>query len=135
MQSTGFRRIDADRTHDVERGQAFERPIPVAQIDIIEIGLRCVLKALHEVEVLRSWHVNWPQHHGVQHAEHHRVRPNPNASVRIAVTANPGDFLNCRNAILKSLVILPPLQGITRHRADGSLDLRCCGASPQTLQL
>jgi len=32
--------------------------------------------------------------------------PIPNASVRIAVTANPGDFLNFRIATVKSLVIL-----------------------------
>src|SRR5208282_6867873 len=34
------------------------------------------------------------------------LAPIPSASVKIAVTANPGDFLNCRNASLTLLVIL-----------------------------
>ena len=32
----------------------------------------------------------------------------PSASVRIAVTPNPGDLLNCRNAIFSSFVMAPP---------------------------
>src|SRR5258708_3619754 len=37
--------------------------------------------------------------------------PFPSASVRIAVTVNPGDFVNFRNAIFRSLVILAALVG------------------------
>jgi hypothetical protein len=69
--------IHAHGAHDVVRDHALERPIPVAQIHIIGIRLRRVLQTLNHVEILRIRHIDRPQHQRVQHAEHHRVRANP----------------------------------------------------------
>lgn len=51
--------------------------IPVAQIQIIGIGLRWILETLHHVEVLRVVHIQGVQHNRVQDAENHRIHPNP----------------------------------------------------------
>jgi hypothetical protein len=50
--------IHAHRTNDVEGCQALKSSVPVAQIDIIEVGLRRIPATLHQIKIPRIWNVH-----------------------------------------------------------------------------
>ena len=124
MPSIGFPpRVHAHRTDDVVQHQALEGAVPVAQIHIVEVRLRRKLE--------RAAPCRGSAHCGTftgrsttafNTLKTTALAPIPSASVKIAVIVNPGDFLNCRNAILSSLVIMAaPETGLRWRPMDGSL--------------